>query len=384
MHARLPMPLTRDLYVHTRDVPVEVFGEEFRAASERLDRFVGALVRRMGRDLGLEGRWLPGVSELLAGNGWSPDGHLAIEWLLETLELYGHASRTDGGWTVAAPLDGESPEEIRAEAVAAMPAAEPAYRVLELSAAALPTVLTGATRGEEALFGPSTLGLWFDYFSNSNPHYALNNRLVAVAAARAVASGARIFEVGGGGGSAAQAILAELVSENRPPSHYTFTELQPAFLRRGGRAVQAALPPGCTLATLRYDVNLDPAVQGVAVGQFDLVVAVNTVHLSQDVVAALAHLRSLLAPGGALVFGELVRPSPTAPVHLELPFTMLEAYRRAPNVEGIRERPGFISAAGWTRALRLAGFTEVTLLPAELDYCAQIDPGFYCAAITAR
>ena len=148
--------------------------------------------------------------------------------------------------------------------------------------------------------------------------------------------------------------------------------------------MQAALPPGCTLATLRYDVNLDPAVQGVAVGQFDLVVAVNTVHLAQDVVAALAHLRSLLAPSGALVFGELVRPSPTAPVHLELPFTMLEAYRRAPNVEGIRQRPGFMSAAGWTLALRLAGFTEVALLPAELEYCAQVYPGFYCAAITAR
>ena len=55
MRARLPMPLTRDLHVHTSDVPVEVFGDEFRAACERLDRFVGALVRRMGRDLGLEG-----------------------------------------------------------------------------------------------------------------------------------------------------------------------------------------------------------------------------------------------------------------------------------------------------------------------------------------
>lgn len=384
MPARLPMPLTAELHLLTPDVPTEVFGDAFRAACERLDRFIGALARSLARDLDLEGRHLPAASTLLAERGWSGDGRLAVEWLLETLELYGDATRIGSGWNVASPLDGETPEQIRSEAIAAMPATEPAYRVLELSAAALPSVLAGTTRGEDALFGLSTLGLWFDYFSNSNPHYALNNRLVAIAAARTGTTGARIFEVGGGGGSAAQAVLAELVAEGCPPTHYTFSELQPAFLRRGGRAVQAALPPGCGLATLRYDVNLDPASQGVARGQFDLVVAVNTVHLAQDTVQALAHLRTLLAPGGALVLGELVRPQPLAPVHLELPFTMLEAYRRAPLADGIRLRPGFMSFTGWTRAARDAGFVTVSLLPAELEYCAQVYPGFYCAAITAR
>jgi SAM-dependent methyltransferase len=384
MRARLPMPLTRELHAMTPDLPGELFDDEFDCACERLDRFIGALVRSLARDLDLVGRRLPTTAELTAARGWSADGQLAVEWLLETLELYGHADRTDAGWEVAAPLDGDSPEEIRAEAVAAMPATEPAYRVLELSAAALPSVLSGKTRGEDAIFGPATLGLWFDYCSNSNPHYALNNRLFALAASRAASHGARVFEVGGGGGSAAQALLAELTVAGKPPAHYTFTDLHPAFLRRGGRTVQAALPSGCGLATRLYDVNLNPASQGVAPGQFDLVVAVNTLHLAQDPVDALAHLRMLLAPGGALVLGELVRPSPLAPVHLELPFAMLEAYRRAPLAEGIRQRPGFMSFTGWRQALQQAGFGGISLLPNELERCAEVYPGYYCAAITAR
>jgi len=384
MRARLPMPLTRELHAMTPDLPEELFDDEFHVACERLDRFIGALVRSMARDLDLVGRRLPTAAELTAARGWSADGQLALEWLLETLELYGHADRTATGWEVAAPLDGESPEAIRAEAVAALPATEPAYRVMELSAAALPSVLAGKTRGEDAIFGPSTLGLWFDYCSNANPHYAINNRLLAIAGSRAAGPGARVFEVGGGGGSAAQALLAELTADGKPPAHYTFTELHPAFLRRGGRTVQASLPPGCGLATMRYDVNLDPASQSVPAGQFDLVVAVNTLHLAQDPVQALAYLRGLLSPGGAVVLGELVRPTPLAPVHLELPFAMLEAYRRAPLAAGIRQRPGFMSFAGWRQALQEAGFGEVSLLPENLEHCAQVYPGYYCAAITAR
>ncbi len=126
--------------------------------------------------------------------------------------------------------------------------------MLALCAAALPAVLRGELRGQDALFGPTTLGLWFDYFSNSNPHYALNNVIAGAAVARAARPGARILEVGGGGGSAAEAALAALTQAGKPPSAYVFTELQPAFLRRGARAVQRALPAGCEVprAALRH------------------------------------------------------------------------------------------------------------------------------------
>ncbi|MGD1147459.1 MAG: class I SAM-dependent methyltransferase [Thermoanaerobaculaceae bacterium] len=368
----------------TPDVPGSVFNEAFKQASERLDRFVGALSVELAAGLGLGAGDLPPVERIAEQRGWRDGGTLPLRWLLETLELYGEAERRGDGWRLKGGVPPVSSGQLRAEAEHAVPAARPAYEVFTLSAGSLPGVLKGELRGEDALFGPSAMGLWFDYFSNSNPHYAPNNLVTALAIERSVGAGARVFEVGGGSGSAALAVFDAMAEAHKTPSNYLFTELQPAFLRRGVRAIQQVLPNGCDLRTLRYDIDGDPAAQGVEAGQFDAILGVNTLHLAREVVATLGRLRTLLRPGGVLVVGELLRPTPTAAVHLELPFTLLTTYSQAPLEEGIRVRPGFMSARGWRRALEAAGFTEISILPAEIERCAQIYPGFYCGAITAR
>ena len=50
----------------------------------------------------------------------------------------------------------------------------------------VPEFLRGEKTGEEILFSPSRLPLWFDYFSNENLLYQINNRLGAEAVARAL------------------------------------------------------------------------------------------------------------------------------------------------------------------------------------------------------
>jgi len=381
--ARLPMAIPPDLERLTPDVPKTVFDATFRLACERLDRFVGALSAELAVSLELPtGEWTT-PHALGEERKWA-GGTLPVEWLLGTLELYGAAECRDESWRITSRPAGESSARLREAAEEVMPAARPAYEVLSLSAQALPAVLRGELRGEDALFGPAAMGLWFEYFSNANPHYAPNNLVTAIAVERAVGTGARVLEVGGGGGSAAQALLEALGRERKPPSAYTFTELQPAFLRRGVRAVQKVLPAGCQFTSLRFDIDGEPGDQGFGPGQFDAVFGVNTLHLAREVVPTLRRLRRLLRPDGALVIGELLRPTPTQAVHLELPFTLLTSYACTPVESGIRARPGFMSARGWRRALEAAGFREITLLPAEIERCAGIYPGFYCGALTAR
>jgi SAM-dependent methyltransferase len=381
---RLPMTIPPGLEALHPDVPTGVFDETFRRACERLDAYIGALALELAGTLDLPVGTALGLDELFASRGWSERGRLAVGWLVETLELYGFAERAGDGWRLTGGASGAPSQVLREEAELLIPAARPAYEVLALCAAALPAVLRGELRGEDAIFGPTTLSLWFEYFSNANPHYSPSNTITALAVARAASAGCSILEFGGGGGSAGEAVLRALGDAGKPPSRYLFTELQPAFLRRGTRAVQKALPGGCELASMRFDINLDPLSQGLEPGQFDLAFGVNTLHLAHDLLATLANLRGLLRPGGALIVGELLRPGPDAAVHLELPFTLLEAYRQAPTVPGIRPRPGFMSARGWVRALEAAGFSEITLLPAQIERCAEIYPGFYSGALTAR
>jgi SAM-dependent methyltransferase len=363
------------------DLPEDIFDPGFAGACERLDHYVGALAREVGRDLSLSPGEPFDADRLMDERGWAPPSRATVEWLLGTLELYGVARRDGHEWLVA-DLDGHPPSAaLRAAAVEADPSVAPAYEVMALAARAVPDVLAGKIRGEEALFGPQTMGLWFSYFSNDNPLYAPSNRIAAAAAARAAGPAPRVLEVGGGGGSAAQEIGRRLVADGKTPWLYHFTELQPAFLRRGARMAQAVLPPATAFKAFRYDINEPPWTQEVEARQYDLVVAVNTVHLARDLPATLAMLRSLLAEGGGLVLGELIRPAGNGTVHLELPFSLLSSYRETAG-EG---RPaGFLTEAMWRRALHEAGFQQVELLPAQLSRCVEAYPGFYCAALTAR
>jgi SAM-dependent methyltransferase len=381
---RLPIAIPAEIAALHPDVPSHLFDETFRHACERLDRYVGALAVELASNLELPAAQSLNLDTLFTARRWSESGKLAMQWLLETLELYGHATRGADVWRLLQDPPTVTSTALREEAERIMPAAKPAYEVLALCAGALPAVLRGELRGEDALFSPATFNLWFQYFSNDNPHYGPSNAITAVAAARATGAGASVLEFGGGGGSAGLAVLRSLGEAGNPPAGYRFTELQSAFLRRGARIVQQAKPGGCELSSSRFDINADPADQGLARATFDLIFGVNTLHLAHDLQFTLHNLRGLLRPGGALVVGELLRPAFDAPVHLELPFTLLEEYRHAPLVPGIRTRPGFLSARGWVNALSAAGFSQITLLPAQIERCAELYPGFYSGALTAR
>jgi SAM-dependent methyltransferase len=385
MKARLPLPITKEMFgALLDDLPEDVFGPEFADACQGLDRFVGSLACELACRLALP-RGVPlVVAALVQERGWVPGSEATLRWLLSTLELYGRAQRRGEAWVVADLTSQASAAQLQAAALAANPAVAPAYQVLSLAAAALPAVLEGTLRGEEALFGPQTMGVWFSYFSNDNPLYAPANRVTAVAAVRAAGPSPRILELGGGGGSAAQEIGRRLVAAGKVPWLYHFTDLQPAFLRRGARVAQAALPPATAFRAFFYDINQPPCNQDVTPRQYDLIVAVNTVHLARDLTLTLTMLRSLLAEGGALVLGELVRPASTGAVHLELPFSLLSSYRETAASNSGNRPAGFLPEAMWREALAAAGFRHIEVLPSKLAACVELYPGFYSAAITAR
>lgn len=379
----LPVPIERlRLLPLLGDVPENVFDATFTAACEELDAFVGQCLAFLYHRLELAG-FVGTPEELARKRGFAPCGATLLRWVLETMAAYGLAEVTDGVFRTKAPCPEVDLEAEYQARVARLAAAAPALSVQKLATVSLPAVLAGQTTGEEALFSLATLELWFAYFANSNVHYAATNALAATALARAVPPGAAILEVGGGGGSAAEAAFARLLQADKPPRQYVFTEVHPAFLRRGSRLVRQQAPPGCQVEQGAYDINLPPEAQGFPLGFFDAVFGVNVFHLAKDLVAALRGVAQLLRPGGVLVLGELVRPGPDVPVHLELPFLLLESYRQAGGGDQLRPRPGFLALSSWQQALTQAGFAEIRLLPENLTRCLEIYPGFYCAALAA-
>lgn len=111
--------------------------------------------------------------------------------------------------------------------------------------------------------------------------------------------GTNILEVGAGTGASTDAVLKVI---GQGYASYTFTDISSGFFlpaeeRFGDRASRMVFKT--------FDMEKEPSRQGFEEGFYDVVVAVNVLHISADLEASLTNVRKLLKPGGFLVVAEL-------------------------------------------------------------------------------
>ena len=378
--ARIPDPDIRAL-----------FTPGFILCSEHFDRFTVDVLLRLVRDLGIVPALEAGTTAgaLVAEQGYAPRAEAPISWFLRKLAAEGYLDRSTQGPEPTYRLRGPLPvgdadlEESRARAID--PSSLPAFAVVRTMVAHVPEFLRGEKTGEEILFAPARLPLWFDYFSNDNLLYQINNRLGAEAVARALPRHpATIVEIGGGSGSAALAVAERLARDGAlgRVGRYVFTEVVPTFLRRAERNLKARFPQ-LPADFSRLDMDADFGAQGVAPGTADLVYAVNTIHVARDLGATLARIRETLKPGGAAVFSECVRPFEGQPIYVEFVFNFLQNFTGVATDPDTRPTHGFLTPENWRRALRAAGFDQPEILP-DVENLARHYDAFFVAAVTAR
>jgi SAM-dependent methyltransferase len=261
----------------------------------------------------------------------------------------------------------------------------PSYELAATVARDYPAFLRGERPGEDILFAPKRLPLWVAYFSNDNGLYAVNNRVGAVALDAWLPGGeSTILELGGGLGSGAAAVLERLAASGRLAElrAYRFTELVPAFLRRGERVLQEQWPNAAFLSAGPLDMNRPFADQGVAPGSVSAVYAVNTLHVAHDLAFTLGEVHRALAPGGRVIFSECIRPRAGDTPYPEFVFTLLETFR-APRLHP-RYRPngGFLTPEQWEDAVTAAGFDDVKVMP-DIRRVRDVVATFYVACFGA-
>ena len=123
----------------------------------------------------------------------------------------------------------------------------------------------------------------------------------ALARALPAARPAVVLELGGGSGSAALAVLERLARDGpRRLERWTLTDVVPTFLRRAERAIRGT-HPSWPFEFRRLDIEGDFEAQGIAPGSVDVVYAVNTVHIAQDLPHTLRQILRSLRPGGRIV-----------------------------------------------------------------------------------
>jgi SAM-dependent methyltransferase len=383
---RIPDPAIRSL-----------FTREFVLCAEHFDQFTNASVLRLIHELGLAGDLTRGTSarDLVRTRGFTPRAEIPLRWFLRKLAAAGYLDELpalaqpgtgDAVYRARGPLPPGDPDRAEAAARALDPRSLPPFAVVRAMVEHVPAFLAGEKTGEEILFSPARLPLWFEYFSNENLLYQINNRLGAEAVARALPATRRavVLEIGGGSGSAAMAVGERLARDAHLSriEKYVFTEIVPTFLRRAERSLRARFPE-LPAEFARLDMDRDFTEQGIAPESADVVYAVNTVHIARDLRATLDRVRGTLKPGGVAVFSECVRPFAGQPIYVEFVFNFLENFTGVATDPDTRPNHGFLTPENWRRAFRAAGFEKPEILP-DVEELARHYEAFFVAAVSAR
>jgi len=372
--------------------PSAVFTECLYQSIELIERYSIELAVDLSQQLDLpdqldEWRSAGEISQRLS---FQPPFKCALFWILERLVETGCAEARGNGesrsYCLQHPLWKSDLKTLRAIGVSIDPGNAATLDLLDHVAGLYPAAAKDQQSGDGNLLGPQGVPLWLKYFHNDNLTYAVNNWVAAILAADRLSSRRtlRILEIGAGTGSASE-ILLESFAERGLLSRmerYLITEPN-AYFRRCAQRNLAAKYPALPLEWAALDVDLPWQPQGVNATEFDLVYAVNVMHISKNLMFSLGEARSTLANDGWLVLGECVRPHDNQPIYPEFMFQILNSFTNVQTDPEFRPNPGFLTAEQWRRAFSRAGFTNAGFAP-DIERIREIYPHFFTGAICGQ
>lgn len=181
----------------------------------------------------------------------------------------------------------------------------------------------------------------------------------------------RVLEIGGGTGAATSALLSSLRATDDVCmfSEYTFTDISPDFIA----AAQEQFIGNDHMEFKRLDITEDIEQQGFELHSFDLVIASNVIHATNNLGKSLARVHDLLAPDGYFVLHELDTENPI----IQTVFGVFSDWWAGID-DGRAERP-FVCPERWDSELKAAGFTGIQSIVYDIP-----PPNQICATMISR
>ncbi|GKT66972.1 polyketide synthase [Colletotrichum tofieldiae] len=203
-----------------------------------------------------------------------------------------HYVRTD------TPLPDGNPREGLQQILSDYPAYASLNKLVTHAGNNLAEIYTGRTDGVRSIFGsPEGREYLEDIYGASHPSKAFHNimedfiRRLIIAITTPLDSSLNLLELGAGTGGTTK-WLAPLLAQSGIPVEYTFTDLAHGFISQAARKFQEY--PFMTYRT--QDIEKPPPAD--LVGTQHIVIAVNAIHATPDMVKSLQNVRQFLRPDG--------------------------------------------------------------------------------------
>ncbi|KAI1125068.1 polyketide synthase [Nemania abortiva] len=159
------------------------------------------------------------------------------------------------------------------------------------------------------------------------------------------------LEIGAGTGGTTKSIMKSLTRNEGRYLGYCFTDISPAFFEVARDIFRDHS------ARMSYKVlNIEKSVedQGFELGQYDIIIAANVLHATQNIEVTLRNTRQLLKPGGKLLLYECTNPTA---LNVNLVFGTLPGWWLSQ--EPHRAFGPLMTKERWADHLRSTGFTGV-------------------------
>ncbi|MGF7179797.1 SDR family NAD(P)-dependent oxidoreductase [Tunturiibacter psychrotolerans] len=352
-----PLEIAGELRVyaaqHRGDAALAEFASLFPQLEKLSTQYVCRALGQLGWSIQLRERF---TTEAKAADLRIPEKYLRLfARMLEMLATDGLLKRGHGGWVVCqlpyAKEDEVSGDDLlrrypdcSAELKMAIRCGEHLAEVIRGECEPLGLLFPdGSTQDIEKLYSDSP----FARFYNGLVKTAVQALLAKFSPERPL----RILEIGGGTGSTTASVLPELPSGH---TAYAFTDASPLFLSKA-REKFGEYP------FLKYellDIEKNPSTQGFDAHSYDIIVAANVLHATQDLRQTLANVQTLLASEGLLLLLEGTQPLRFG----DLIVGLTDGWWRFTDTE-LRPSHPLISGRKWQELLADSGFSDVIISP---------------------
>jgi acyl transferase domain-containing protein/acyl carrier protein/SAM-dependent methyltransferase len=163
----------------------------------------------------------------------------------------------------------------------------------------------------------------------------------------------RFLEIGGGTGGTTTRILPKLPADR---CDYLFTDISAHFTQQASKLFSEDFP-FVRYATL--DIEKEPSADHV--GNYEVIIAANVVHATQNLTQTLAYCQKMLAPGGIIVLLE----ASAKQRWLDLTFGMTDGWWRFSGHDTLRNDYPLLTTETWKSILDKLGFESVTIIGEE-------------------